>query len=235
MIWLYSGTPGSGKSYHALKDILSKVSRKSNNKVIANFPVDCGKYQKNFIYKDNSEITVGFLIEFAKKNHKVGLENQTLVVIDEAGVKFNCREGFSGSTSKTRMEWLKFFAQHRKLGYNFILVAQADKQIDKQIRLNIEYDVIHKKINNFFWFMPVTAFLAVERWYGQKMKVGHQVIIFSKRLANKYDSFAMFTDDFKIINDSVATGGEAPPCGEVPTVATENKQSLNVLPNVASV
>lgn len=194
MIWLYSGTPGSGKSYHALKDILAKVKRKENNKVIANFPVDCGKYQSNFIYKDNTEITISYLVQFARDNHKIGIENQTLVVIDEAGVKFNCRDGFSGTTSKIRMEWLKFFAQHRKLGYNFILVAQSDKQLDKQIRLNLEYDVIHKKINNFFWFLPITTFLAVSRWYGQKMKVGHEVIIFSKRVARKYDSYAMFTD-----------------------------------------
>lgn len=216
MIWLYSGTPGSGKSYHALKDILSKVSRKTNNKVISNFPVICGKHQDNFYYKDNSEITVDFLVSFARENHKIGIENQTLVVIDEAGVKFNCREGFSGSTSRIRMQWLKFFSQHRKLGYNFILVAQSDKQIDKQIRLNIEYDVIHKKINNFFAFLPLTTFLAVTRWYGQKMKVGHEVIFFNKKLAKKYDSFAMFTDEFSIT--APTEGGKDPAsAGEGPT------------------
>lgn len=208
MIWLYSGTPGSGKSFHALKDILVKVARKSHNKVIANFPVICGKHQDNFTYCDNTEITIEFLVNYARKNHKMGIENQTLVVIDEAGTKFNCRDGFSGSTSKIRMEWLKFFSQHRKLGFNFILVAQSDKQLDKQIRLNIEYDVIHKKINNFFSFLPITVFLAVERWYGQKMKVGHQMIFFNKKLAKRYDSFAMFTDEFNIYGD-VPTAGEA--------------------------
>lgn len=218
MIWLYSGTPGSGKSFHALRDILQKVKQRKNNTVIANFPVDCGKYQDNFLYLDNSEITVDFLINYAVKNHKIGIENQTLVVIDEAGVKFNCRDGLQGSASKIRMEWLKFFSQHRKLGYNFILVAQSDRQLDKQIRLNIEYDVIHKKINNFFFFLPTTVFLAVNRWYGQKMKVGHEVIFFSKKIAAKYDSYKMFDTSIynKIENNScgaAACGGGEPPSG----------------------
>lgn len=39
MIWLYSGTPGSGKSYHAVADAVKKLGQRSKNRVIANFPL----------------------------------------------------------------------------------------------------------------------------------------------------------------------------------------------------
>lgn len=187
-IWLYSGTPGSGKSFHATKDIYTKLKKKTKNKVIANFAFDT--HSPNFTYKDNSEITVDFLVDYACKNHEFGVEGQTLVVIDEAGTLFNCRDW--GTNSKKRMDWIKFFSQHRKFGYNFILIAQFDKMIDRQIRMLIEYEVTHMKINNFFMFLPLTAFLAVEHWYGQKMKTNHQVILYQKKIAKMYNSYQMF-------------------------------------------
>lgn len=193
-IWLYSGTPGSGKSFHSTKDAYDKVRRKddSKNKVIANYMLNFNneRLQNNFIYKDNSEITIDYFINFAKENHVLGIEGQTLVILDEAGTLFNSRDW--GSNSSKRMEWIKFFSQHRKLGFNFILVAQFDRMIDKQIRHLIEYEVAHMKINNFFVLLPFTFFLAVERWYGQKMKTGHITLPYRKKIANLYDSYAMF-------------------------------------------
>lgn len=194
MIWLYSGTPGSGKSYHAVHDIFKKVKRKDKNKVIANFILNLpNKYKGNFIYVDNSELTVDFLKEYAFKNHLLGVEGQTLVVIDEAQILFNSRDW--GVNSHKRMNWIKFFSQHRKYGYNFIMIAQFDKMIDRQIRSLIEYEVVHMKMNNYFWFLPATFFLCVERWYGQKMKTGHIIIPYRKKIANLYNSYSTFDEN----------------------------------------
>lgn len=194
MIWLYSGTPGSGKSYHAVFDILKKVKRKNKNKVIANFPLTFKKdiHKNNFMYIDNSDMTIEFLENYARKNHLVGIEGQTLVVVDEAQILFNSRDW--GTNSKKRMDWIKFFSKHRKYGYNFIMIAQFDKMIDKQIRALIEYEIAHFKMNNFFWFLPTTFFLCVERWYGQKMKTGHQVIPYRKKISSAYNSYTTFDD-----------------------------------------
>ena len=194
MIWLFSGTPGSGKSYHAVYDILQKLRKKKNNRVIANFPLYFKKksYQDNFYYIDNSDVTIDYLVNFAKENHHLGIEGQTLVVIDEAQILFNSRDW--GTNSKKRMAWIKFFSQHRKYGYNFILIAQYDRMIDKQIRSLIEYEVSHMKINNFFMFLPVTMFLCVERWYGQRMKTGHQIIPYRKKIARSYNSYETFEE-----------------------------------------
>lgn len=192
MIWLFSGTPGSGKSYHAVYDIITKVRKKKNNKVIANFPLFFKDKQRkeNFIYIDNSDLTINYLMDYAIKNHVQGVEGQTLVVIDEAQILFNSRDW--GTNSNKRMSWIKFFSQHRKYGYNFIMIAQFDRMIDKQIRSLIEYEVAHMKMNNFFMFLPFTFFLCIERWYGQKMKTGHLVIPYRKKIANVYNSYGLF-------------------------------------------
>ena len=194
VIWLYSGTPGSGKSYHAVYDIIKKIKRKKKNKVIANFNLTVkDKYKDNVIYIDNSEMTIEYLENYARKNHYIGMEGQTLVVIDEAQILFNSRDW--GTNSKKRMAWIKFFSQHRKYGFNFIMIAQFDKMIDKQIRSLVEYEVAHMKINNFFWFLPTTFFLCVERWYGQRMKVGHNIVPYRKSIAKAYNSYSTFEEE----------------------------------------
>ena len=79
--------------------------------------------------------------------------------------------------------------------------------LDKQIRSLIEYDVKHIKMNNGFFFFLLTSFLAVEKWYGQRMKLGSQVIWYHKRIAALYDS------------DSSAGQGEPRSGGTRPGVA----------------
>lgn len=189
MIYLYSGTPGSGKSYHAAADIYYRLKRKgSRNRVIANFPVNTDN--KRFRYVDNSELNVKYLFSYARLHHSPGIEGQTLVVIDEAQIIFNSRSWQSDGSS--RMEWIKFFTQHRKLGFDFILIAQNDRMIDRQIRCLIEYEISHMKMGNYFRFLPFTVFLAVNHWYGQKMKLAHEMILYRKKIAKLYDTYMTF-------------------------------------------
>lgn len=191
MIWLYSGTPGSGKSYHAVADIYHRLKRKKGfNRVIANFSINTTS--KNFRYVDNSELTVKYLTRYAFRYHKRGIEAQTLVVIDEAQIIFNSRNW--NSAGSFRMEWITFFSQHRKLGFNFICIAQNDRMIDRQIRCLFEYEVSHMKANNYFRILPITCFLAVERWYSQKMKLSSDLIFYRRKIARLYDTMMMFND-----------------------------------------
>ena len=203
MIYLYSGTPGSGKSLHMAQDIFFKLKRKHS--VIANFMIDENIVKKglfgnkeigNFTYMDNEELSVTKLVEFAKKNHKMGKENQTLLCIDECHVLFNPRE----FTRKDRLPWIQFFTQHRKLGFNIILVTQNDRLLDRQIRGLIEYEVSHRKVNNFKIgkMLPLKTFIAIERWYGVNEKIGSTFFVYQKRLGKLYDSYKMF--DGSILN-----------------------------------
>ena len=219
MIFLYSGTPGSGKSLHTAQDIVSKLKR--GHRVIANFPVNLDEIRKkslrywlertgmvfknddtltheigDFIYKDNSELTVSYLVNYARKNHKLGKEGQTLLIIDECSVQFNPRD----FGRKDRDGWIKFFQHHRKLGYNVILISQNDRLIDRQIRSFIEYDVKHRKANNYktlgliFTLLHFKLFVAVTYWYGVREKCGVEFFTFKKRCSTYYDTFEMFDD-----------------------------------------
>ena len=211
MIYLYSGTPGSGKSLHVAHDIVSKLSR--GQRVIANFPINeklisrnflgnllkkDGKYFNkkigDFVYKDNSDLTVDFLVRYAQTHHRKGKEGQTLLVIDECSVLFNPREYMKSD----RLKWIKFFQMHRHLGYNVILISQTDRLIDRQIRTFIEYDVKHRKANNYgsigfiFTVLRLPLFIAVTYWYGVREKCGVDFFTYRKKYSRIYDSFVAF-------------------------------------------
>lgn len=211
MISLFSGTPGSGKSFHAVKQIRKKLmsNKKYKDKVISNFNlrINNALYTEKFFYKDNSEITIDFLMEYAFKYHQVGIEGQTLVVIDEAQILFNSRDW--GTNSKKRMDWIKFFSQHRHFGFDFILIAQFDRMLDRQIRCLIEYDVSHHKLNNWLIILPVTAFVAVTKWYGQRIVLDREVIFYSKKIANLYNSYMIFDNKDKPEISGAPSQGEA--------------------------
>lgn len=221
MIYLYSGTPGSGKSYHAAKQIYDNLF--VNKNVIANFEINTAvaamtpygylkyilhkklniKFKKynqfrksgKFIYRDNSEITPQYFIEYAKENHKSHREGQTLVVIDECGVIFNPR---SWDNTK-RLEWIKFFSMHRHYGFDFILISQSDRMIDRQIRCLLEYDVKHRDAKNFGFYGKIFSllfrnhfFAAITYWYGIKEKCGIEFLLVRNRIFDLYDTFKVF-------------------------------------------
>ena len=196
MIYLYSGTPGSGKSLNCVRDIVNKL--KNGGNVIANFPIKIdliktkkGKQLGKFIYKENKDLTVKFLTEFALKNHVKGKEAQTLLVIDEAQALFNPRD----FRDKSRKEYNYFFSVHRHLGYNVILITQNDRLLDKQIRCLLEYEIKHRKINNFKLIgkmLPFTTFACVTYWYGVREKVEVNFFSYSKKISALYDSYALF-------------------------------------------
>lgn len=201
MIMLYSGTPGSGKSLHMAREIDLRL-RVRKKDVIASFPINTDIISRNgkkkiakFIYCGVEEMTTEYLISYALENHKLGVEDQTLVCIDECQIIFNTRE-FS---RKDRMKWIVFFTQHRKLGYNFLLVSQYDRLIDRQIRCLLEYDVIHRKVNNFgiLFLLPIKIFLALEVWYGNRQVISKNFFLYKKKLGAMYDSFMMFDEGFK--------------------------------------
>lgn len=203
MIHFYSGTPGSGKSLHVARDIYNRLNyNKKYPNVICNFNININMIKNKkakFIYKDNSDLTVDFLVKYAIENHVLGKENQTLVVVDECSVIWNAR---SWQSSFNRDEWLKFFVQHRKLGYNFILISQNDRQIDRQIRSLFEYNIIHRKINNFKIgkLFPFPVFIAVTYWYGVNERLNSEIFLYRKKWGKLYDSYGTFEIDETLKN-----------------------------------
>lgn len=203
MIELYSGTPGSGKSFHAAKRIIKRMERGGG--LICNFPVAIPKGTRprktlRLSYWDNSEITPQRLTAYASKYHELGVEGQTLLVVDECQIIWNSRD----TLKESRKDWIKFFTQHRKLGYNILMIAQNDRMIDRQIRALIETEVKHRKLNNYgFGGMVLTLltfgmtwFIAIDFWYGgNKVKLAQEVFPYRKGVSDIYDSYHMFDDE----------------------------------------
>ena len=199
MISLYSGTPGSGKSLHCARTIINWS--RLGYPVIGNFHVNLSKYKRAaFTYCPNKKLNPKFLVEFSRKRFgdKHPKEGSILLVIDECQLLFNAREWQQNG----RAQWLSFFTQHRKLGYDIILIAQFDRMIDRQIRSLIEYEYIHRKMSNFGWqgwllslFFGGKTFIAVKRWYPLHERLGAEIFHARKSLYSIYDSYATFDSD----------------------------------------
>lgn len=119
MIYLYSGTPGSGKSLHCARTIYFCLMR--NEPVICNFEIDLTKvkHSEKFHFMDNSELEPDKLIQFSREyfgNKKVR-EGSITLVIDECQMMFNARTW----DKKGREDWNKFFQMHRHFGYDIMM------------------------------------------------------------------------------------------------------------------
>lgn len=205
-IELYSGFVGSGKSYAAVKNGTQMADAALGKKhVVANFPVTKKKtlfsrFRKikekdtRWIYKNNEELTVEFLIKESLKNGWNKKEGSCLVIFDEASIPFNSRNW----NATDRMDWIKFLTQSRKFGYDFIFITQDGRMLDKQIRALCEYEVQYKKMNNMIYFswlgiFKITLFAGISYWNGVKYSKGQLRLYFYKSsVADRYDTLNLF-------------------------------------------
>lgn len=195
MLTLYTGTPGSGKSYHATERIDLWLRQGKN--VISTYPIKLNKRHKGiFQFVPLLQISVDFLLQFFSEHHKPNKEDQTLVVIDEAHIIFNSRE----YNNKSRAKWLQFLALSRHYGYDFILITQNDRAIDRQVRGLVEYNVKHRCLAGFGiqgWlliFVLHKKFVAIKMWYVNNEKCSQEFFNIRKRITSLYDTFAMFDE-----------------------------------------
>lgn len=200
MIKLYSGTPGSGKSLHMARVIYNRI--KYNKDVIANFEINSdaikSKKKGKFVYIDNMQLSPIHLIKYAQEfwGDKKIIEGKLLLVIDECQILFNSRNW----NQVNRNAWLSFFTQHRKFGYDIVLVTQFDRMIDRQIRSLIEYEDIHRKVNNYGLVGKILGFLcggslfvAVNMWYPMHERLSAEFFIAHKKYFSIYNTYKMFS------------------------------------------
>lgn len=215
---MYTGSVGSGKSYHAIEiglKVLNEKKNGANRYVIANFPlipqekvkfgpwrwrekINQKREEVDARWIFNPEISVEFLIAESLKNGWYGTESMCMVIIDEAGIIFNSRDW--QVHAKSRNKWIKFLALSRKFGYDFVFVTQSDRMIDKQIRGLCEYEVKHLKANNSFFMsflsiFKVTLFMYVYRWYQTKIKANLRLSRYKKSVGDRYDTMRVFDFD----------------------------------------
>ena len=199
MISLYSGTPGSGKSLHASQVVRNHLKFYSD--VIGTFHINEKRLFKNskfkYTYVNIYSLTPDFLVSYAKLHRdklRKHVEGSFLLVIDEAQRIFNSRTW----NNEGRNEWITFFAEHRHLGFDIILIAQNDRMLDRQIRGLIEYDYIHRKVSQFgikgkLLSVFTGQFAYVKNWYPLREKIDATFFRADKRLYDFYDSFEEFS------------------------------------------
>lgn len=204
-IYAYTGTPGSGKSYHATRDIYEKL-RYKRNPVICNYDLshDMPHYDELYHFKSNAELDPDWLVEFSQQwfqTHRFR-EDEILLVCDECQLLFNSREW----NNPKRMAWLQFFSQHRHYGYKVILIAQDTKMVDRQFRALLEYETVHRKLSNFGFvgfLLSLIAlgrvFTAVTTYYGLKERIGVKFFVLRKRIMRLYDSYTTFKRDAQAV------------------------------------
>lgn len=238
MIEVYTGFVGSGKSYHAVKRGIEVAEAWFGNRwVVANFPISrrkkfvaripvLGRFVKDpfvesrWIYISNDELKPDCLVKLAYEKGFHKKEGSCLLIIDEAGILFNSRDW--NVKGNERKEWIQFFSQSRKLGYDVVFIVQDIRMLDRQIRNLCEYEVQHKKLNHLgllnvipiFWFC--TIFAAVRFWNGiRTMRGSLELFVFRKSIADRYDTKALFGYDKKFLaggeGGPVLTGGSLPP------------------------
>lgn len=197
MIYLFSGTPGSGKSYDAMRTIYRHLKR--GKPVIANFEVMIDEsLARRFTCLENSRITFDYLADFACDywDGRKFAEDEILLVCDEAQLLWNSRTW----AENDRLEMLKFMSQHRKFGYKIVLIAQSDVMIDKQFRELIEVEVNHRKVRNYGFFGRCICWLTFSQWFiarelyyqQRNYQLDTEWIRYSPRIGGMYNSYKSF-------------------------------------------
>lgn len=205
MIRSFVGTIGSGKSYHALEEVVTALNK--GKYVVSNFPLNFPSgmirkgYSDRFMYVPDNFLMgvegVAFLYQLQEKEKfydRFG-EGGVLVVIDEAGNYFPPEDN---GTYSNRL-WKLFFTQSRKMGYDFILITQDDlSQMNKTIRKCIEYRVVHRKANAVFPFklLPFTLFMYVTFWTANRkdQRLTSESSIYVKKFGELFNTAMLFGD-----------------------------------------
>lgn len=217
---MFTGTPGSGKSLHVAENISSLNKRGVN--FILNFEFDFLRYKNKKCgiveCKENYEITVDYLKVFAEKNHKLDkhgrmIEKQTILVLDECQIMFNARNW----NAPGRMDWNIFFTQHRKYGYDIILVTQYDRLVDRQIRSCVEFEMKHRNVSYFKIYGKILGlltgnrmFVCVKYWYQINEKCDSNFFFYKSKIGRLYNSYKIFDEKKEVKKDVKKTIVEVP-------------------------
>jgi Zonula occludens toxin len=203
MITFFSGTPGSGKSLQMSQEAEFWLKTKKKN-VIANVQINRdyvlrgSKDGGKFFYLDNFKFSPDFFYKYALRHHEIGVESQSLIIIDEAQFLFSptAIKLFTQENKYYRQDWLDFFSTHRHLGFDILLVSQFDRLIDPQLRCLFEYNFVHRKGTNyktmgkFLGLIGINFFIQIQYWYGVKEKCGSKIFFYKKRYSKIYNSYA---------------------------------------------
>lgn len=126
-------------------------------------------------------------------------EGSGMLILDECQLVFNSRKW------EKNFQWIEFFTQHRKLGWNVILIAHHIDMLDSQIRPLAEYESRFRNMQKLrlpvigIPMSPIPLFLIIKRYAGLGAASS---VIHSREFsplplwaARLYDSLLVFSAD----------------------------------------
>lgn len=140
-----------------------------------------------------------------KKGMRCRKEGRGRLVLDEAHNWLNARtwDADESGEARTRAEAtrkrlnvVRLFSQHRKLGWHVDLITQDEANLDRQVRSLFEYHVHLKNLRKFrvlglVPIVPCNLFVAVTHWHdNDKSRLGVETFLLNKKLARCYDTTA---------------------------------------------
>jgi len=149
MIFGFVGTPGSGKSYDAVRKILDNL--KSGKVVYTNVEGLEDDYCQEFIklYTGLDDYQLAHQLRHKTDSEMQCfwdfVENQSLIVIDEVHKLFSNRNWQSSANNKFA-EWA---STHRHIGCDLVLITQDLEKVEKHVRSLIEWTYFYRKVNFF--------------------------------------------------------------------------------------
>lgn len=206
MIVLVTGPPGSGKSYYSVRKIAEAVEagkfvatnidlvpdwadRLARRNVLRwlwpgrRAAVAAAFRQRVYVSGDLEEL-------FRLRLRGAG-EGRGVMVLDEAHNWMNSRTWKEDG----RGPIVRFFSQHRKLGWDIYAITQDELNIDRQVRTLFEYHVRLKNLRNFkvagIPVVPCNVFLAIWRWNDAAKSIAKRQAYRLTRVARIYDSMAL--------------------------------------------
>ncbi|WP_420208017.1 zonular occludens toxin domain-containing protein [Candidatus Electronema sp. JC] len=149
MITAFTGTPGSGKSYDAVRKILDNLrkGRVIYTNIRGMDSPECFEMIKLVARISDYGLAkhLRFLADEECKEFWLHVEPGSLIVLDEVQNIFNARDW----QSKANVQFNAWASTHRHHGYDVILITQSIMRLDTAVRALVEWSYVYRKINFF--------------------------------------------------------------------------------------
>lgn len=149
MIIAFVGTPGSGKTYDAVKKVLDNLQK--GKVVYTNIDgldaPNCREHIKNYCRLSDLaiEIQLKHLSNEEAQNFWLHCAPGSLIMIDEVHKLFCNRDW---QTQKNR-DFANWSSTHRHHGYDVVLITQDLDKVDSHVRSLVEWTYFYRKVNFF--------------------------------------------------------------------------------------
>jgi hypothetical protein len=148
-IWIFDGTPGSGKTQGAVEKIIAnlKKGRKVYSNIEGHNDPECLEALKSMAGLSDIQFIEKFEYipdEKCRQFYRY-VDKGSLIVVDEAHKYFNVRKW----ADKENNDFAIWASTHRHYGYELLLITQNLNRIDSSVRELAEWTYRYKK-SNFF-------------------------------------------------------------------------------------